>query len=135
MDRLPAYIMVLALKLNKDTPYKNVTKLLNDYFKGLPSIPYTDYLADSKNIYYILPDSYVIATSLNNIYDFVVNNLDMDIFRYATYSHIWGDDPNLLPTYTLGCYNVPGTQRLPPRITINANVVEKLKSISEDYYD
>lgn len=135
MDRLPAWIMVLALKLNKDILYKNITKLLNDYFEGLPSIPYTDYLADSENIYYILPDSCIIAKSLNKIFDCLANNLDIDIIRYTTYSHIWGDDPNLLPTYTLGCYNVVGTQRFPPLITINANVVEKLKSISEDYYD
>lgn len=135
MDRLPAYIIVLALQLNKDIIYKDINKLLNTYFEGLPNIPYTDYLADSKNIYYILPDSCIIAKSLNNIFDFLANNLDMGIFRYATYAHIWGDDPKILPTYTLGYCNAWSTQKFPPRITINANVVEKLKSISEDYYE
>lgn len=132
MDRLPDYIMVLALKLNKDILYKNVTNLLNDYFEGLPNIPYTECPADSNNIYYILPDSCIIAKSLNKIFDFLASNLDMVIFRYAIYSHIWGDDPNLLPTYVLGCYNVGGEQRLPPYIKINHNVVEKLKSFTWD---
>lgn len=131
MDRSPAYIMVLALKLNKDISYKNVTKLLNTYFGGLPSIPYTDYLADSKNIYYILPDSCTIAKSLNNIFDILANKLNIVIFRYATYFIQRWDNTAELPTYVLGCYNVDGEQKLPPYIKINYNVVGKLKSFTE----
>lgn len=134
MSTLSEHIILIICK-ESSKANKDILKVFKDYFSGVPHIPYTECLADSNNIYYILPDSCIIAKSLNKLFDFLANNLDMVIFRYATYSHIWGDDPNLLPTYVLGCYNVGGTQRFPPRITINANVVEKLKSISEDYYD
>lgn len=97
---------------------KHIIKILQEYFNGLPHIKYTNCE---------LRKGYV----LQNIRQYL-NRIHWGMCRWGTYTY-----EHTTKIYYI--YHIPpgawDADELPPNILIDSNLADKLKSISECYYD
>lgn len=128
MNKLPEKIALMTLNPVYNFEYKNVLGILKEFFEGFPCILIT--LDDGKD-YYILPNSELIKSTLNSIYNYLDNILYIASFRCEIYTYDTVN-PRIWDTYTINpnswCYDV-----LPDCVTIfEPNHIEKLKIFLED---
>lgn len=128
MNKLPYYIRLVKFKSKN----KLIFNTLKEYFDDFPCIVYTDYGLKDNYTYYIVPNTDTICSILYDIRDYL-DDVDPSIFIYSYYTYNTKDN-RALHTYDIN----PGAwdaDELPPNILIDSNLVDKLKSISECYYD
>jgi hypothetical protein len=128
MNKLPEKIVLMTFNsVYYNVEYTNVLAILKEFFEEFPCMVIT--LDDGKD-YYILPNSEIIKSTLNNIYytlAVVLNIADLpwEIYTYDTVN------PRIWDTYTIklntGYYN-----ELPATVQIDPNDIKKLESLSED---
>lgn len=127
MPKLPENIIVLTFNPNRR--HKIVLGILKEYFKEFPYILTT--LNDGKE-YYILPNSEIIRSILNRIYN-TLDILDIDSFRCETYTY---DDinPRIWDTYVIAPDSYYFNDHvLPDHVPIyEPNDVKKLQYFLED---
>lgn len=129
MSTLPKYIILIICK-ESSKANKDILKIFKDYFSGVPHIPYTDTSLYNSGTYYIVPYNKILRTILGNI-TFCTDLYN--IFGFATYGM---QTSSPVPTFTKNIirefYNF---RYLPLNITIDPKYLEKLKLLTEDYYD
>ena len=110
---------------------KHIIKILQEYFNGLPHIKYTNCELRKGYAYFIFPSNKVTYQVLQNIRQYL-NRICWGMCRWGTYTY-----EHTTKIYYI--YHIPpgawDADELPPNILIDSNLADKLKSISECYYD
>ena len=127
MDNAPLDIKLVRVYAKN----KHILKILQEYFNGLPHIKYTNYGLCKGYAYFVFPSTKAIWYVLQNIRHYL-NIIHWGMCRSGTYTYEYA-------TSTYCIYHIPpgawDADELPPRIKIDANLIDKLKSIPEGYYD
>lgn len=127
MANIPVNIKLIKIYAKN----KHIIKILQEYFNGLPHIKYTHCELRKGYVYFIFPNTKVIGYLLQNIRQYL-NRILWGMCRFGTYTYE-------CTTKTYYVYHIPpgawDANEFPPNVLIDSNLVDKLKSLSESYYD
>lgn len=127
MSNIPVNIKLVRVYAKN----KHIIKILQEYFNGLPHIKYTNCGLRKGYAYFILPSTKVTYCVLQNIRQ-CLDRIHWGMCKWGTYTYE-------CTTNIYYIYHIPpgawDADELPPNVLIDSNLVDKLKSISEGYYD
>lgn len=129
MDNVPLNIKLVRVYAKN----KHIIRIVQEYFNGLPHIKYTNYGLCKGYVYFVFPSTKTIWYVLQNIRHYL-NRIHWDMCRFGTYTY---ERERSTSTYYI--YHIPpgawDAHELPPNVKIDDNLIDKLKTIPEGYYD
>lgn len=126
MDKIPLKIRLVRVYVKN----KLILEVLQEYFNGLPHIEYKYSGLRKDYAYFILPNKYFWHV-LWNIRQHL-NSIHWGMCRFALYTYSGVIAKQYIYEITPGSWD---SDELPPNVIIDSNLVDKLNSISESYYE